>query len=367
MTTRERAMAVLNYEKYDRLPLVHFGYWKETLQKWKDEGHITQDMLSDGGPDKNKVSKALGFDCGWGDSLIVADFGLRPVFETRIVEERADGTYLEVDPYGVTVQKKRGETSIPAEVSHTLVDRESWEKEYVHRFQFSPGRIPDLAGLKGQIPDDEPRGLYCGSLYGVIRNIAGIVGLSYIYADDEELYAEIIDTVARLAFDCTKAVLEQGVKFDYAHFWEDICFKNGPLVSPSVFEEYVGKHYQQMTDLLKSYGVKIVSLDCDGCIDALIPTWINHGVNTMFPIEVGTWNANIAAWREQYGKALRGVGGMNKNVLAYETAAINTEIERLRPLVELGGYIPCPDHRIPPGAKWENVQYYCDMMRKVFG
>ena len=61
------------------------------------------------------------------------------------------------------------------------------------------------------------------------------------------------------------------------------------------------------------------------------------------------------------------MGGMDKRVFARGYAAIDAEIERLRPLVELGGYIPCPDHRIPPDAKWENIQYYCDRFRAVFG
>ena len=117
--------------------------------------------------------------------------------------------------------------------------------------------------------------------------------------------------------------------------------------------------------MLKTYGVEIVSLDCDGMIDSLIPTWLNNGVNTMFPIEVGTWNASIKPWRQKYGKQMRGVGGMNKTVFARDYAEIDAEIERLKPLVELGGYIPCPDHRIPPDAKWENVQYYCEKMRNV--
>ncbi len=61
------------------------------------------------------------------------------------------------------------------------------------------------------------------------------------------------------------------------------------------------------------------------------------------------------------------MGGMDKKVFACDYQAIDEEIQRLRPLVELGGYIPCPDHRIAPDAKWENVQYYCDQMRKIFG
>ena len=86
----------------------------------------------------------------------------------------------------------------------------------------------------------------------------------------------------------------------------------------------------------------------------------------MFPIEVGTWNASIKPWRDLYGDGLLGVGGMDKRVFSMDKNAVDSEIERLNPLVNLGGYIPCPDHRIAPDAKWELVQYYCDTMRKTF-
>jgi uroporphyrinogen decarboxylase len=207
-------------------------------------------------------------------------------------------------------------------------------------------------------------GLHCGSLFGNIRNIIGVEGSSYIYCDDEELYTELIDTNAELCYQTVKYTLETGAKFDFAHFWEDICFKNGPLVIPSVFEEKVGPHYKRITDLLSEYGIDIVSLDCDGLIDALVPIWLDNGVNTMFPIEVGTWDASIAPWREEYGKKIRGVGGMNKNVFAKDRAAVDVEVTRLQELVALGGYIPCPDHRIPPDAKWDLVKYYCERLRE---
>jgi uroporphyrinogen decarboxylase len=87
----------------------------------------------------------------------------------------------------------------------------------------------------------------------------------------------------------------------------------------------------------------------------------------MFPIEVGTWNASIAPWRKLFGRELRGVGGVNKHVFCADRSAIDKEIERIKPLVELGGYIPCPDHRLPIDARWENVQYYCEAMHQHFG
>jgi len=110
-----------------------------------------------------------------------------------------------------------------------------------------------------------------------------------------------------------------------------------------------------------------VSLDCDGKIDALLPVWFENGVNTMFPIEVGTWGASIAPWRAQFGPGLLGVGGVDKKVFARDRAAIDAEVERQKPLVELGGYIPCIDHRIAPDAEWDLVRYYCGRMRETFG
>jgi uroporphyrinogen decarboxylase len=214
---------------------------------------------------------------------------------------------------------------------------------------------------------DTPLGLHCGSLYGVIRNWLGLVGSAYMLVDDEPLFDEIIDTVGQLCYQCTATALASGAQFDFAHFWEDISFKSGPLINPEVFRAKVGPHYKRITDLVHEYGIDIISLDSDGKIDELVPVWFDNGVNTMFPIEVGTWNANIKPWREKYGPELRGVGGTDKKVFARDRAAIEAEIERLKPLVDLGGYIPCPDHRIPPDAKWDNVQYYCERMRETFG
>ena len=32
MNLRETTLAILNYDDYDRMPIVHFGYWQETLE-----------------------------------------------------------------------------------------------------------------------------------------------------------------------------------------------------------------------------------------------------------------------------------------------------------------------------------------------
>ena len=316
----------------------------------------------DGNPADRELDAMLGWDFNW-QCMFCPNEGLSPAFERKVVRTLEDGTQHVMDRNGVVVCEKPGASGIPTEISHTLTDRKSWEEYYRFRYEWREERVTgrpvlvhdrmvpfDQGGLEflREGERDYLYGLHCGSLFGNIRNILGVEGSSYVYCDDEALYDEIIQTNAELCFRNVKFALESGAKFDFAHFWEDICFKNGPLVIPSVFEKKVGPHYRRITSLLAEYGIDIVSLDCDGLIDALIPIWLSNGINTMFPIEVGTWEASIAPWRERYGKALRGVGGMNKNVFARDRAAVDAEVRRLKELVQLGGYIPCPDHRLPP-------------------
>ena len=385
VNNRERTLAILNYASYDRLPLVHFGYWDETLDKWAAEGHITIEQAQnwkDGNPIDAVIAAKLGFDFNWSHCFSpITD--LLPAIEERVLEEFPDGSRNILNGDGVIVTKKTGATGIPHEVDHLLKGRKEWQEFFLPRLQFCEERITrvnvNAAGTEVPFQEggldylrrgewDDPYGLWCGSLYGRIRNWLGLVESAYLQVDDPMLFDEIIQTVGDLCYLCVEKAIEiTNTSFDFGHLWEDICFKSGPLINPRVFREKVGPRYRRLTDLLNRHGIYVVSLDCDGKIDALVPIWLENGVNTMFPIEVGTWNASIKPWREKYGRELRGVGGMDKRVFAHDYAAINAEVERLKPLVDLGGYIACPDHRLAPDAKWENVQYYCDRMRKAFG
>ncbi|MCX7014464.1 MAG: hypothetical protein NTW86_18260 [Candidatus Sumerlaeota bacterium] len=384
MTHREAAMRILHYESADHAPVVHFGFLAETLNKWAREGHITRDearAYADGTPAGEALGRKIGFDLCW-HTLFSPQTSLAPAFQRRVIEERPDGSRTIMNGEGVTILEVPGAGSIQPDVDHLLKDRAAWEEHYKPRLRFSADRVRKAKVRVGDqmVPFDEggaeflregerdyPLGLFCGSLYGRIRNWLTLEGSVYLLADDEPLLDEMIETAAEVCHRCVKTALESGAKFDFAHFWEDICYRSGPLISPRVFEAKIGPHYRRITDLVHQYGIDIVSLDCDGKIDALIPTWIGNGVNTMFPIEVGVWDASIEPWRKQYGRELRGVGGMNKKIFARDHATIDAEIERLRRLVDLGGFLPCPDHRIAGDAEWDNVRYYCDRMHEVFG
>ena len=371
MTNRERFHAVMHGQPYDRLPLAHFGFWYETLQKWAAEGHISPEIInkvSDGNEFDKQIGDALGFDFNY-FTVYSHGNGLFPMFEPKFIEMTDEGFAKHLNVFGA-IELHRGDAgSIPAEVGYTLIDRESFEKEFVHRLEFGEHRTNYELIEKFKAGNDtreNPLGLHCGSLYGDIRNWMGFENISYLLADDEDLYADIINKVGDLSYQYTKTMLDTGIKFDFIHFWEDICFKNGPMLSPDTFAEYVGPHYKKITALARSYGIDLASVDCDGWIDRLVPVWFENGITTMFPIEVGTWDGNIGRLKDNVSENICGVGGMNKNTFAGDKSDIDKEIERIRPFIERGRYIPCPDHRIPPDAKWETVQYYCDKMHSMF-
>ncbi|MBP5274787.1 MAG: hypothetical protein ILO36_07615 [Abditibacteriota bacterium] len=369
MDTRQRIKAVLHYEKCDKLPVVHFSYWTQTVEKWAREGHIPRDIMEtgDSGAIFGYVNRALGWDQDFGNAVSFFNMGLFPGFAPKVVRELADGSKHVMNGDGVTELHKPGAVSIPAEIEHLLKDRASWEEHYLHRVRFTMERYNDDPALKAVVEDpgrDFHLGLHAGSIYGTIRNWIGVVGTSYMMADDPGLLKEIIDAYADMQYKCVEYTLENVTdKFDAASMWEDICFNYGPLINPELFEKWCGPHYARLRRLFEAHGIDIIYLDCDGCIDKLVPVWVENGVNTMFPIEVGTWGGSYADFRNMCGKKVRGVGGMDKRVFAYDRKAVDREIERLKPIIDLGGFIPCPDHRIAPDAVYENVQYYVDRMQ----
>ena len=370
MNNIERTMNILHFKEADRMPAVHFGYWRELLHEWADQGHISRELAAkvrDNNDADHELDSIIGWDFNW-QSMKGSRNGLNPAFEKKVIEELPDGGQRVQTGLGVIERIKPGIASIPSEDDYLLKDREAFETLYRPKMQFSPDRInlEYYRNFNETRPKDRPIALHLGSILGQIRDMTTVAGMSFLlYDEDEELFADIVDTYAEMQYQCVKAILETGAKFDYAHYWEDICFKNGPLIAPDRFDELCAKHYKKRNDLCHEYGIDIISLDCDGVTDKLQATWFENGVNTIFPIEVGVWGDQFAPARERFGKDLRGVGAMDKVAFRKDKAAVDAELDRMQKLASLGGFIPCPDHRLMPGSKFELVKYYAEEIKKI--
>jgi uroporphyrinogen decarboxylase len=367
MSNRERFLATMHYQPRDRAPIVDFGFWPETIVEWHKQG--LPDWVTYQGYDSSKTDEFFGMDTYGGG--VSGDVGMRPAFEWKVVEDRGDHQVVR-QADGVLVLTKKFLGSIPEHLGHTLVDRASWENHYKWRFDPSrPERYPADWDAARKIWTDPSypyvHVFHAGSFYGWIRNWMGVEAVSYLVYDDPVLLEEMVETLTECKLRVLETMYAHGARYDACSMWEDMCFNTGPLLAPNHFKRILVPRIQRVTDLLRRHGCDIVWVDCDGKIDELIPLWLDAGVNCMFPIEVGTWGADPVKYRKQYGKSLLMMGGFDKHILARGKADIEKEVRRLAPLVEEGGYIPMPDHRVPPDVPLENYLFYLETARKIWG
>ncbi len=382
MTPRERFAATMHYGPRDRAPICDFSFWDETVTAWHEQG-MPRSVNRDNSDDYFGMDPL--FRCVLAPEstalVVPADpnrsvyegvcVGLVPEFDEEVIEDRGDAEVVQ-QPDGVRVLRKKHHSTIPLHQGHLLVDRESWRKHYLPRLDpDDPRRYPAdwdrCAALWRNENRELPIFLNGGSLYGWIRNWMGLEAVSLAVYDDPAWFEEMVTTVADCIIGVLSRVLETGAQFDGCAIWEDMCYNRGPLLGPAQFERYLSPHYRRLSDLLRRHGVDVIWVDCDGKIDALLPLWIDAGVNCLFPVEVGTWGGDAIALRQQYGKDLLLMGGYDKNILTHGKQAIEAEVHRLAPLVEEGGFIGFCDHRVPPNVSLEDYLHYVRTVRSVWG
>ena len=157
--------------------------------------------------------------------------------------------------------------------------------------------------------------------------------------------------------------IAQEIQIDRIHIWEDMSGRQGSLVSPKMVEEFMMPCYDRIGAVGRENGVRVVSVDTDGDVSELVPIFMRHGVNLIYPFEVQAGN-DILEYRRKYPD-LGILGGLDKRALAKDHAAIDREIDKAREMVKHGRYIPCFDHLIPPDVPWENYKYAAEQMRDV--
>jgi uroporphyrinogen-III decarboxylase len=156
------------------------------------------------------------------------------------------------------------------------------------------------------------------------------------------------------------------IKIDYAAGWEDMCFNQGPIISPTMVRKFLTPNYKRISDILRANGCDIIYTDCDGNVNPMIDPWLEGGVNGIFPVDVVGGSEPVAI-RKKYGDKVVILGGVDKHALIAGKDAIRAEIKRIKPYVLEGGWIPHVDHRCPPDVTFENYLYYLDVKRETFG
>jgi len=357
MTNRELFREIMFYGKFDRMPVVHWHGWNETMERWYKEGLDP----------KANIHELLGTKPHW--AWIGAHLDLLPWFPEEVLKE-TDEYRIKRGGDGVVQQEWKNKSCIPHYVDFTLKTAADWP-EYKKRLQPDPARInPKLdEWIDNAAKSGLPIAIGSSSLMGWLRNWMGVEGMSYLMYEDRDCYSNMVMTIADLTCWSFDQILPRakarGVVPDMAFGWEDICGKSGPLVSPNIFKECVAPGYLKIRNKLEEHGVKLNGIDSDGDVALLLKPWLDAGVNVQFPIEVGTWHADGMAYRKKYGKELRIIGHFDKLALERGHAAVLAEFDRLKPLMKDGGYMMMPDHLITPGVSWKDYRWFINQWKKL--
>jgi hypothetical protein len=350
----------MHYQAVDRLPHMEFGYWDSLKERWMAEGHLPPDLKrsDDGVIRDDQVEAYWGCEQRIGVAPAVDAGPLRPI---EIVSER-DGKITYRDGLGILCEEvKEGIRSIPHFLEFPITGRASWER---FRDEFLVIDAAWRAQAESQIESQArklrssrlPVGIHFGSFIGRIRDWIGFENLAYLSYDDPQLLEEMVAHVAELKLTYLPPLLEK-IEFDYASGWEDICFNSGPLLSPQTFREIILPYMKPVMEMLRQHGIDIIYTDCDGNIQALIPLWLEVGLNCMFPLEVNAGN-DVIRCRKEYGRELLILGGFDKFALLDSREAVLSGFRELEPAIQEGGFIPHIDHRCPDGIDFEMYRYY---------
>ncbi len=362
MNERERFVACVLGEPVDRPPYwLNWSPWKTTWQRWKAEGMPAEfadfrDVQAHFGSESPPMS--VNVNCG-----------PCPEIEQVILEED-DEFVIHIDRWGIKRRDFKGHTSMSEFLEFPIKTRADWEA--FRRERLDPDDPRRLDGdWRAKYAERVAMGLpirigwypFAG-VFGPVRWLLGDEECLLAFYTDPGLVHEIMEHMTELYLTVWGKVVAE-ISPDVIHLWEDMCGRQGPLISPAHFEEFMGPCYRRIKEFARAHDIPIISVDTDGKPDLIIPPMMAGGVNYLYPMEVAA-GCDVNVLRTKFPR-LAMMGGIDKRVLARDRQAIDRELDRVRPAIEAGRYIPALDHLVPDDVSWANYSYYAERLRQLLG
>lgn len=392
MNCREREIATLSFSNEG----LDYGVveesmepWDKTVRNWADQGYdigffdtLHAALL----PTENiyayktherwqeyyntmQTDKILQFETGLGlDPVIRITFRIPFIcFDEEILEDTKEYT-IRKDRDGWT-RKYPKDGGLVRIVRPVVTCEEDWQDlkgriKTVIQKELSPKKMEAAYGRYRE-------GAKNGD-YAVRLRLSGFFWMPRFLLDNEpHLYAyydepDMLKDIAQFMVDVYKEQLGEIFKIitpSLVFFEEDLSGKNGPLISASIFDEFIAPYYQQIIPFLKERGVSNVFMDTDGDFTILIPSIMNAGLDGLLPVDVNA-GVDIVEVRKQY-PTLKFFGGFNKLCITKGRDAIEAELERLTPVIRQGGCIICTDHQAAPHTSLEDYRYYVKRLKET--
>jgi uroporphyrinogen decarboxylase len=359
MNDRERFIATILGEPVDRPPYwLFWSPWERTWRRWEAEGkskHITDIRKSF---DSDQPPLALPINCG-----------PCPKIKPRILEEDED-YFIHIDSWGIVRREYKHGESMSEFLDFPVKTREEWQRfKATYLNPDSPERLTGDWEEKGKDWMAKGYPIQLGyypdvGVFGTVRWLLGDEQGLIAFYTMPDVVQDIMEHMTTLYLTVFEKVVQK-VRVDVIHIWEDMCYRNGPLISPRHWESFMGPSYRRIKSFANEHGIPILSVDTDGNPDKITPPMMKAGVNYLFPMEVAA-GCDVNTWRVKY-PTLGMMGGIDKRALTKGPDAIKQELQRIKPLLHSERYIAALDHLIPDDVSWDNYCYYAAALRKLVG
>jgi hypothetical protein len=362
MNNRERFLAAMDFLPTDRPCHMEYGFWDETYHRWRGEC-LPESVCMPELFFRTPANDLFGYLDVLKIAYVMVEQYYVPAFteETISINEH-ERTFRSTR--GVLMREKKDGVSIPQFLEYPIKCRGDYlalrerllgsvEKRYrtdwVEQINFIRSQERDVVAT------------HMDGFFAYARELLGVEGLLFMLHDDPALVQMIIDDHLQALLSLYEPVIGQ-LHPDFAFIWEDMCYKNGPLLSPRAFRELMLPAYQALTRFLRQQGVRHVVVDSDGNTERLIPLWLEGGVTGHLPFEVMA-GMDVIRIGKQYPE-LRILGGIQKHCLEHGRAEIDTELQRVLPaMLARGGYVVSLDHWVHSEIPLDNFMYYASTVR----
>ena len=357
-TNRELFHATMRKQNGCQLLYVEQGYTDGVYEDWLEEGLPTTVQPP--------AFRGLGERPSLFDHFQTAKFAYCgfnqfrcPLLPEELIEER-DGRRLYRDSLGNTIQIRLDGSSLPHQIAFAIRDRRSYLQV---RDQFTGSYSQRIEGtdlgslgpaMRTQV--DHIVSLWVHGPFAFLRQILGTEMAIVVAYEDPEwtrlMLQDHLDTCREVA-----AAVIEACQPDICYVWEDSCGKAGPMVSPRLFREFHLPWYKKWRTYLHEMRVPWMFVDSDGDPTALLPLWIQGGMDGMLPWEVNA--VDILEVAHDF-PSLALLGGIYKHMFDSESIAdIDAELDRVvRPLRKRGGYFPSLDHWVYRGVPLRRYDYF---------
>jgi uroporphyrinogen decarboxylase len=335
MTSRERVLTALKHERPDRTPR---DFWAEPPAWQRLLTHV-------GYEDKDALLDSLGIDVRHLDVPAPPE---HPIGNGAYQNFWGERFVYRPTPWGPLREDAKGALA----GASSLAELEAFDWP-------SPDCL-DRSQLKEQCRRYERHAL----LYGfadVWQRPALVRGLEDMFVD----MAERPDWVHFLCRtftdfyleDYTRAAEITGGRIDLYLVISDLGSQRRPLISISMFRQFVAPYLKEMVDRIHSLGGLAMFHSC-GMVRPFIPDLIALGVDVLDPIQPTGPQMQPEGLKRDFGDRLSFHGGLDmQNLLPHATPdAVEAEARRYCEVAGAGGgYILAPAHLFQPDVPPENV------------